>query len=95
MPANTKYLTQSPWIKLGKLSACILGCLVTTLSIFIALATWFDRTAVMGTFMYSSFMVWTGLMLAVYWLPKVWQVWGLLLLLTGVSIVATYLGLSS
>lgn len=95
MPANTKYLTQSPWIKFGKLTACVVGSLATTIAFYMALGSWFDRAIVMGTFMYSSFMVWTGLMLVVYWLPKIWQAWGLLLLLIVVSFAVIYLGLSS
>ncbi|MGM8360647.1 hypothetical protein ACSV4D_01890 [Flavobacterium sp. ARAG 55.4] len=49
MPANKKYLSQSPWFKLGKLSAAILGSLMASVMLHAALAVWTDRDIVMAT----------------------------------------------
>ncbi|MEM9675426.1 MAG: hypothetical protein AAF992_22735 [Bacteroidota bacterium] len=91
MPANTKYLTQSPWIKFGRLSAAILGSLIAAVAFHLALAAWLDPAIVFGTSIFTIFILWTGLMLVTYWLRKVWQVWSLLLLLIGVSSLMIYL----
>lgn len=78
MPANKKYLAQSPWIKLGKLSAAILGGYIASLSLHMALAMWVDRKVVIPTAVYTTFLVWVTFMVIVYWVPRVWHAWALI-----------------
>lgn len=92
MPANKKYLTQSRWVKTGKLSAAILGSLLASVSLHMALAIWTDRAVVIPTAVYSGFILWVGLMVVSYWVPKVWQAWGLIAGIVLVSALAIYLG---
>ncbi|WP_057940158.1 hypothetical protein [Algoriphagus resistens] len=92
MPANKKYLSQSPWIKFGKLSAAIVGGLLASVSFHMALAIWTDRTVILPTAVYTAFIIWVGLMLVSYWVPRVWQAWGLMALIALISALAIYLG---
>ncbi|WP_192348550.1 hypothetical protein [Algoriphagus sp. Y33] len=92
MPANKKYLTQSPWIKLGKLSAAVVGGLLASVGFHMALAIWIDRALVLTAAVYSVFIIWVGLMLVSYWVPRVWQAWGLMVLIVLISALAIYLG---
>lgn len=90
MPANQKYLSQSPWLKYGKLSAALFGSFIAAIAVHLALAAWFDLIIVVGASMFSFFILWVGLMLIAYWIRRVWQVWGLLAVLIVLSVVAIY-----
>ena len=93
MPAHKKYLSNSPWFKLGKLSAAILGGLVASISLHLALATWMDKRIVVPTAIFSSFLVWVLFMLLTYWIRKVLHVWMLLGGIIIISAIAIHLGL--
>lgn len=95
MPANPKYLTTSGWIKFGKISAAIFGSLIATVSFHLALATWLNPSIVWGTSIFSLFILWAGLILVTYWVRKVWQIWGILFLISATSIITIYLGQST
>lgn len=92
MPANKKYLTQSPWIKSGKLSAAIAGGLLASISLHMALAIWTDRTVIIPTAVYSGFILWVVFMVLSYWVPRVWHAWGIMGGIVLISSLAIYLG---
>lgn len=94
MPANKKYLTQSPWIKLGKLSAATLGSLLASLGLHLALAVWLDRSVIIPIAIYTGFITWVALMILAYWIPKVWQAWAMMAGIMTLSVMAIYLGQS-
>lgn len=92
MPANKKYLTTSPWIKFGKLSAAIFGSLAASVSFHMALAFWVDRSVLVPTAVFTVFIFWVGLMVVSYWVPKVWQAWSIMLGISLVSALAILIG---
>ncbi|MCG8306529.1 MAG: hypothetical protein MI975_04000 [Cytophagales bacterium] len=92
MPANKKYLISSPWTKTGKIIASILGAWLVSLSFHMALALWIDMKSVLVTSAYSIFIVWSLLMLVVYWIKSPWKVWGIFLLSLIICILAIYFG---
>lgn len=92
MPANSKYLTTSPWVKFSKIMAAIPGALIATVCFHLALASWFTPTIVWGTSVFTLYLLWVGFILLTYGLRKVWHTWLVLVCITLCSIAAIYLG---
>ncbi|MEM6347480.1 MAG: hypothetical protein AAF927_26560 [Bacteroidota bacterium] len=92
MPANKKYLLQSPWAKTSKVIAAILGSLIGSVLVHLALALWIDKSTMLNVSVYGIFMLWVGLMLLVYWVKSPWKSWGVLLTIISLAGLLIYLG---
>lgn len=92
MPANKKYLIQSPWARASKVLAAIFGGLIASTAFHLALGLWLDTRVVMATTIYTMFIVWPLLMLVVYWIEKPWMAWAILIGITLISALGIYLG---
>ena len=82
MPANKKYLTASPWLRLSKILAGTLGGYAVMLSFHLLLTGVFPRETVVVTSFITGYIIWAFLLLGAFLIPNVWKVW------------AGYLGLS-
>ncbi|MFB9078309.1 hypothetical protein ACFFLS_16625 [Flavobacterium procerum] len=92
MPANPKYLTQSVWQRIAKITAAILGGYFVTITFHLALATWFNRANVLMTMAFSGFIVWVALMVIAFLAKSAWKIWAIYLLLSLVFCLFIYLG---
>ncbi|USD25849.1 hypothetical protein MJO53_02885 [Flagellimonas marinaquae] len=92
MPANKKYLTPSPWQRLAKISAAILGGLVVAVLFHLALASWFNHVAVIITSTFTAFILWAILMVIAFLGKNGWKIWGIYLLISLVFFVIFYFG---
>ena len=88
MPANPKYLTQSPWQKVAKLSAGIIGGYTITalLHMFIAIQIPLHNEIIV-TSTFSLFLIWCILLIIPYLFNNGWTVW----IMYGAAIVILYL----
>lgn len=94
MPAKEKYLTASPWQRFAKISAGILGGYLVSMSIHLALASWFDHVNMLITATFSGFIVWVVFMALAFLSRNGWRAWLLYLLIATVFTVIAYLGKS-
>lgn len=92
MPANSKYLTQSIWQRIAKISAAILGGYLVSVSFHLALASWIDHVNVIITMAFSGFILWVVLMIVAFLAKNGWKIWGIYLLLTLIFCGIIYLG---
>ena len=92
MPANKKYLIKSPWTRFSKLLAAILGGFMVSIAIHLALGLWIDLHLVLVTSIFSVFIIWTVLMLAVYWIKSPLKAWVVILITLIICGAAIYLG---
>lgn len=92
MPANSKYLTVSPWQRFAKISAGILGGYFVIMAIHLAFAAWFKHTNVIITATFTGFIGWVGFMILAFYAKNGWKIWGLYLLLTLIFSLITWLG---
>lgn len=93
MPANSKYLTKSPWQKFAKLSAGILGGYAVTALLHMCLPLWLPNPkAVLITSIFTFFVVWCTLVIIPYLFKNGWKVWLLYLAICIVLYVVYYFG---
>lgn len=92
MPANKKYLLKTRLGRTSKILAVMLGSLVASITLHLALAPWLGREYVVPTSIFSFLIVWVAFMVLVYWIQKPWKSWLLLLLVILVSGIGIYLG---
>lgn len=92
MPANPKYLTQSIWQRVAKITAAILGGYFVSISFHLALASWFNRANILMTMAYSGFIIWVALMVIAFLAKSGWKIWGIYILLTLFFSLFIYLG---
>ena len=71
MPANKKYLTNSPVQKIAKITAAILGGYIVTEAFFMALIAWMSPGDVIFTLRYAGFILWAVLMIFAFIAKKV------------------------
>lgn len=95
MPANKKYLTTSPWQRFAKISAAILGGLAVSVLFHLALASWFDRRAVIISSTYTAFILWALLMVLAFLGKNGWKVWGIFLLASLLLGLLAHLGIQN
>lgn len=93
MPANPKYLNPSFRSRFSKITAAILGGLLVTLALHLALAAWLDKTTVIITSTFSAFILWVVLMMVAFMARNGLKIWAIYLGLTLIFGVLTYLGL--
>ncbi|MGC3945506.1 MAG: hypothetical protein QM762_13485 [Chryseolinea sp.] len=94
MPAKEKYLTASPWQRFAKISAAIVGGYLLSMSIHLALASWFNHVNVLITATFSGFIVWVAFMTLAFLARNGWRIWLLYLVLTAVFTTIALLGKS-
>ncbi len=83
MPANKKYLTQSPWIKLSKVLAGSVGGYLVTISFHAALTRVFPKEYVIVTSFITAYLLWATLLLVAFLIPKAWKTWAIYVVLIG------------
>lgn len=91
MPANKKYLIQSPWTQTSKIIAAILGGFIASMLVHISLALWFDKITFVTIGLYGIILLWMAFMMLVYWIKKPWKSWAIILAITAISGIAIYL----
>ncbi|OIN60686.1 hypothetical protein [Arsenicibacter rosenii] len=84
MPANKKYLTRSPWIRLSKLLAGSLGGYLVTISFHAALTRVCPKEYVIVTSFITGYLLWAILLLNAFLIPQAWKTWALYIVLMGV-----------
>lgn len=75
MPANKKYLTRSPWVRLSKLIVGIVGGYAVMFSFHMLLTKVFPAENVVATAFFSGYILWAVLLLVAFLVEKVWKVW--------------------
>ncbi|MCF8714739.1 hypothetical protein JM658_07845 [Joostella atrarenae] len=92
MPANKKYLTQSPFQRVLKITAGFVGGFIITELLHMVLTLWFDFGAVMFTIRYAGFILWAGLMIVAFLAKNGWKIWGIYLLIILILATILYFG---
>lgn len=82
MPANKKYLTQSPLVRLLKITAGFFGGYAVSVSLHLLLARFFNPADVLITAYFSCIILWAVLLLLAFLVDKVWKIWLIYALLT-------------
>ena len=93
MPANAKYLNPKIGNRIATISAAILGGLIVSISVHLALAVWLDRVAVIITSTFTAFILWVLLMMIAFMGKSGLKIWGIYLLVSIIFIGLTYWGL--
>jgi hypothetical protein len=82
MPANKKYLTKSPWLRLAKILAGVAGGYAVMLSFHLLLTRLFPQENVIATSFFTGYILWAILLLVAFLVRNVWKVWAAYVLLT-------------
>ncbi|GHE33032.1 hypothetical protein [Sphingobacterium griseoflavum] len=82
MPANKKYLTKSPWLRLCKILAGTVGGYAVMLSFHLALSSFLPKGEVVATAIILGYIMWSFLLLWAFVEKNVWRVWLTYVLLT-------------
>lgn len=77
MPANKKYLTKSPWIRLSKIFIGVIGGFTVMLSFHLLLTRIFPPENVIATAFFTGYILWAILLLVAFLVKNVWKVWGI------------------
>lgn len=75
MPANKKYLSTSPWTKLSRFVAGVVGGFFVTISFFGLLSHLVDARGAIISLSLFGFLMWAGLILTAYLIKKPLVVW--------------------
>lgn len=73
MPANKKYLTKSPWIRLCRILLGTVGGYVIMISFHLLLVFIFPKENVIATAFISGYVLWAFLLLWAFLEPKLWR----------------------
>jgi hypothetical protein len=82
MPANKKYLTKSPWLRLAKILAGVAGGYAVMFSFHLLLTRIFPQENVIATSFFTGYILWAILLLVAFLVRNVWKVWAAYVLLT-------------
>lgn len=82
MPANKKYLTKSPWLRLSKILAGSAGGYAVMMSLHVCLTAFFPKENVIITAYFTGYILWACLLLYAFIAQNVWKVWAIYILLT-------------
>lgn len=82
MPANKKYLTKSPWLRLSKILAGAIGGYTVMFSFHMLLTKVFPQENVIATSFFTGYLLWAVLLLFAFLAKNVWKVWATYILLT-------------
>ena len=75
MPANKKYLTRSPWLRLAKIAAGSVGGFAVMFSFTIFLTLFLPRNEVVVSSFILGYILWAFLLLWAFVATNVWRVW--------------------
>lgn len=75
MPANKKYLTKSPWLRLSKILAGTAGGYTVMLSFHLFLSAFLPKQEVIATSFFTGYLLWAILLLVAFLARTVWRVW--------------------
>ncbi len=93
MPANSKYLTQSPWQQFAKISAGLIGGYIISALLHMCLILWLPYPKeILITSIYTIFIVWGALLIVPYLFKNGWKVWGIYLFISIMLYAFYYLG---
>jgi hypothetical protein len=82
MPANKKYLTKSPWLRLAKILAGVVGGYTVMFSFHMLLTKLFPQENVIATSFFTGYILWAILLLVAFLVRNVWKVWAAYAILT-------------
>lgn len=82
MPANKKYLTKSPWLRLAKILAGTAGGYAVMFSFHLLLTRLFPAQNVVATSFITGYILWAVLLLVAFVARNVWKVWAAYIALT-------------
>ncbi|OJV13053.1 MAG: hypothetical protein BGO21_04815 [Dyadobacter sp. 50-39] len=82
MPANKKYLTKSPWLRLSKILCGSVGGYAVTVSLHLFFTAFLPKENVIMTAAFTGYILWAFLLLYAFVATNVWRVWGIYVLLT-------------
>lgn len=82
MPANKKHLTKSPWLRLAKIFAGVVGGYTVMFSFHLMLTKVFPQENVIATSFFTGYILWAILLLVAFLVKNVWKVWAAYALLT-------------
>jgi len=82
MPANKKHLTKSPWLRLAKILAGVVGGYTVMFSFHLLLARIFPQENVIATSFFTGYILWAILLLLAFLAKNVWKVWAAYIVLT-------------
>ncbi|PSK95255.1 hypothetical protein [Taibaiella chishuiensis] len=81
MPANKKHLTASPWQRLLKITAAIVGGYFVTSSFLLFLMYCCNKKDVLVTMKFMAYLIWVALMIIAFLAKSGWKIWGWYLLI--------------
>lgn len=81
MPANKKHLTASPWQRLLKITAAIIGGYWVTNTFMLLMLHYFARKEVLVTMKFLSYLIWVALMIVAFLAKSGWKIWAWYLLI--------------
>ena len=90
MPANKKYLTKSPIVRLLRMVAGFFGGYAVAVSFHLLLARYFNPGDVLITAYFSCIILWAVLLLLAFLVDKVWKIWLIYALLTVVFCIPLF-----
>lgn len=73
MPANKKYLTKSPWIRLCRILLGTLGGYTVMISFHVLLVALFPPENVIATAFFTGYLLWAFLLFWAFLEPKLWR----------------------
>jgi hypothetical protein len=82
MPANKKYLTKSPWLRLSKILAGTAGGYAVMMSFHVFFTSFLPKEHVIATSFFTGYILWAFLLLYAFIAPNVWRVWIIYIVLT-------------
>lgn len=91
MPANKKYLTKSPWIRLLKILAGSIGGYLVAFSFHMCLCHILPQKEVIITSFITGYILWACLLLYAFIAENVWKTWLLYLGLTLLFLLPTFI----
>ncbi|MBE8719828.1 hypothetical protein [Sphingobacterium pedocola] len=90
MPANKKYLTKSPWLRLMKILAGTVGGYAVMLSFHTLLTCLMPKAEVIATAFFTGYLLWAILLLIAFVARNVWRVWLSYIVLTVLFMLPYY-----
>lgn len=87
MPANKKYLTKSPLVRLMKILAGFVGGYCVMLALHLSLASIFGRKEVIVTAFFTGYILWAILLLLAFLAKSWWKVWLIYIVLTALLLI--------
>ncbi|CAM1371269.1 conserved membrane hypothetical protein [Tenacibaculum sediminilitoris] len=93
MPANSKYLNQSPWQRFAKISAGLIGGYIISALLHLCLVLWLPNPKeVLITSIYTIFIIWGALLIVPYLFKNGWKAWILYIIISIILYIIYYLG---